>query len=112
MPYGRALNTLMGQESVASSLGPMCSNLAGCVAFTRGVLSAQPWRTDGSVIPLPWKENDYLLSDVGGHDGVKLTIGYYDFDGMINVNPPIKRAMRMVIEALKAAGHQGELSLY
>lgn len=110
-PYGRALNTLMGQENVASCLGPMCTNLQGCVAFTRGLLAVEPWKTDASVVPIPWRETDYKLESLGGKDAAKLVIGYYDFDGECHVHPPVKRAMRNMVEALKAAGHEGELFL-
>jgi amidase len=97
----------MGQENVESCLGPMCSNLAGCVAFTRGVLGTEPWKTDAGVVPLPWKEEDYLLTKLGGHDGAILCIGVYDFDGEVHVHPPFKRAIKSMVEALKLAGHEG-----
>lgn len=55
-PYGKALNSLMGQEAVESVLGPMTPDLSGCVAFTKGVLETEPWNEDPSTIPLPWRE--------------------------------------------------------
>lgn len=64
---------------------------------------------DASVVPLPWREDDYRLKEIGG--GAKLAIGYYDFDGEVHVHPPIKRAMKQVIDALKKAGHTGALRL-
>lgn len=61
LPYGRALNTIMGQEMVESVLGPMSSNLAGCVSFVRGVLASSPWDIDPAVVPIPWRSECVFL---------------------------------------------------
>jgi amidase len=98
----------MGQENVASVLGPMCTNLGGCVAFTRGILSTEPWTIDPEVVPIPWNEDQYRLSREGGHDNAKLVFGFYDFDGLVHVHPPAKRALKLTVEALERAGHSGE----
>lgn len=39
-----------------------------------------------------------------------LKIGYLVDDGVIKVQPPVARAVREVVDALRVAGHQGIFS--
>ncbi len=56
LPYGKALNTFLGQEAIESALGPMSVDLGGVVEFARGLIQGRPWETDPQVIPMEWKE--------------------------------------------------------
>ena len=43
----------------------------------------------------------------GGPNG-KLCFGYFDYDGVVMPQPPVRRAVKIVVDKLRAAGHTGE----
>ncbi|PVF94556.1 amidase [Serendipita vermifera] len=103
-PYQGAVNSMAGQESVTSVLGPMSGSLSGLVIFTKTVLDAQPWNYDPVVPRLPWNQDAYELVDHGRGSG--LCFGILMHDEHTLPHPPIHRALNMVKEALERAGHR------
>jgi amidase len=63
--------------------------------------SASPWEVDQHVAPVPWRT--HLAAS-----GKRLKIGFLIDDGVVKVQPPVARAMKETIEALKTAGHDGK----
>ncbi|KIM22010.1 hypothetical protein M408DRAFT_333129 [Serendipita vermifera MAFF 305830] len=102
-PYQGALNSMAGQESVTSVLGPMSRTLSGLKVFTKCVLDTRPWDRDPVVPRMPWNQQAYELIEHG--NGGKLCIGILVHDGHTMPHPPILRALKMVREALEKAGH-------
>lgn len=110
MPSYGMLNSLDGQESVPSAIGPLTVSLSGVTAFFRGVLDQEPWRYSPGTVPKPWSQDDYLLKN---HDhGKKLCFGIMWDEGSVKPHPPILRALSRTKQALEAAGHKGRLVLY
>ena len=107
MPSYGIVNSLDGQESIATALGPLTTSLSGVTSFIRGVLSLEPWRYCPNTIPKPWSEDDYLLKARDG--GKKLCLGLMWDEGSVKPNPPVLRALEMTKKALEAAGHIGML---
>jgi amidase len=103
-PYQGTVNSMAGQESVTSVLGPMCSTLSGLKIFTKCILDAQPWEKDPMVPRIPWNQPAYELVEHGG--GEKLCFGILMHDGHTMPHPPILRALEMVRAALEKAGHR------
>ncbi|KAI0669931.1 general amidase [Trametes maxima] len=101
--YG-VVNSLDGQESVPTALGPLTTSLSGVTAFFRSILDQEPWRYCPSTVPKPWSEDDYSLKSRGG--GVKLCFGIMWDEGSIKPHPPILRALAITQKALEAAGHK------
>lgn len=64
-------------------------------------LSADGWPSPGLRL--------YKLTHKGGPTA-KMCFAYYDYDGVTQVLPPVKRAMQIAVDRLKAAGHQGKLT--
>ena len=62
--------------------------------------AANPWEIDPQVIPMPWRSEQCTTTKT-------LRIGYVLDDGVIKVQPPVARAVREVVAALQAAGHEG-----
>lgn len=62
---------------------------------------ARPWEVDQHVAPVPWRNS---LATPGAR---RLKIGFVIDDGVVKVQPPIARAMKETIEALKQTGHEG-----
>lgn len=107
MPYGKATNSLLGQESVLSVAGPMGRSLASVEYFMRTVLNACPADYDASAFPFPFNSKAY--DEASQHK--KLAFGYCKTDGHVHVAPPVARAIDETVQALKAAGHDGKYRL-
>jgi Asp-tRNA(Asn)/Glu-tRNA(Gln) amidotransferase A subunit family amidase len=66
----------------------------------------------GSQVPLSWSGDQCLISSdpvssLGQGDRVKFGIMWCD--GMVEPHPPVRRGLQMVVEALRAAGHEVEI---
>lgn len=105
--YG-IVNSLDGQDAIASVAGPMSTSLSGIKAFMQAILSARPWHIDPNVINKPWDADGYALKQYGG--GRKLCFGVVWDDGIIKPQPPIIRALQTAKTALEKAGHSGGCS--
>ncbi|KAG2007109.1 hypothetical protein CC2G_014828 [Coprinopsis cinerea AmutBmut pab1-1] len=104
IPYGNCRNSLEGQESVPSVLGPMAPGISMIKLFMKTVLSKRPWMMDPLVIRKAWSEDEYKLNDHGG--GKRLCFGILWDDGVIIPNPPVTRGLEEVKAALVSARHQ------
>lgn len=82
--------------------GPMATSLATTEDFMENLLASDPWNLDPSAIPIPWRKD--LASPPKDR---KLRLGVVFDDGIVRPQPPITRAMRETVQALKAAGHEG-----
>ncbi|KAJ5220315.1 Amidase [Penicillium chermesinum] len=89
-----------GQDIVRSVAGPMSCSLASIEGYMEALPAARPWEVDPQTAPIPWR------SDLASLRAKRLKIGFLIDDGMVKVQPPIARAMRETVEALRAAGHE------
>ncbi|KAF8597330.1 general amidase [Ceratobasidium sp. AG-I] len=105
LPYYGVRNTLDGQETIMSVLGPMANSISGLKIFTKAVIDACPWTRDPLCIRKVWDEEAYELVEQGGRGGKKCFATLYD-NGLVRPNPPMFRAMNMVRKALEAAGQE------
>jgi amidase len=67
------------------------------VQFSKGVIGAEPWKIDPRCLPLPWRTVSV---------GPKLKIGVMWNDSVVRPTPPVTRALKEVVEKLKANGHE------
>ncbi|OBS24650.1 hypothetical protein FPOA_05190 [Fusarium poae] len=72
--------------NVPLSTGPMCRSLRDMDLFMRCTLSAKPFLSDPTVIPIPWTGLDTLFNR-------RLKVGIISNDGFIEPQPPVKRAV-------------------
>jgi amidase len=80
----------------------MATSLATTEYFMDHLLGSQPWRIDPGAIPIPWrKELAAFPTDR------KLRLGVVFDDGVVRPQPPVMRAMRETVQALRDAGHEG-----
>ena len=107
LPYYGAVNSLEGQESISSVLGPMANSMSGVKLFTKAIIDAKPWLKDPLVLRKEWSEKEYNLEEHGGGKG--LCFGMLRDNGIVRPHPPLQRAMAMTKVALEAAGHKGEM---
>lgn len=68
------------------------------------LLASEPWKVDATAIPIPWRKD--LATPPADR---KLKLGVIFDDGVVKPQPPVARAMRETVEALRAAGHEGKV---
>lgn len=105
IPYAGCVNSLEGQDSILSVLGPLTTSIGAIRAFTQAVSSAQPWLRDPLSIRKPWNDAEYALADHGGH-GAQLCFAILWDDGHMLPHPPVIRGLQETQRALLAAGHK------
>lgn len=84
-----------------SVAGPMACTLATIERYMEVLPEARPWEVDQHVAPVAWRVH---LAAPGAR---RLRVGFLVDDEVVRVQPPIERAVREVIEALRVAGHEG-----
>ncbi|KAG8919599.1 hypothetical protein FRC01_001209, partial [Tulasnella sp. 417] len=105
LPYEGAANVLEGQEAITSAIGPMASNISALKTFTKAVLDAKPWNKDPLVLRKPWSDREYALAEHGG-EGAQLCFAVMLDNDLVRPQPPVRRAMSMLVSALEDAGHK------
>lgn len=83
-------------EHVVGVIGPMSSSLEGIKICMKVIIDAQPWLTEPSLIPLPWRMSEKLIPG-------KLKVAVIWDDGIVKPHPPINRVLRETVHRLKAA---------
>jgi amidase len=99
LPYEGMANSMDGQNSILSVVGPLATSVGSLRLLIKSLLSQEPWLHDPLVLEVPWKEVPDL-------SGTLLTFGILKDDGVVKPHPPVSRALDMVINAIKRAGHQ------
>lgn len=98
LPYEGMANSMDGQNSLLSVVGPMSTSVPSLKLLVKSLLSQEPWLHDPLVVELPWRD----LPDLSG---TPLTFGILKDDGVVKPHPPVSRGMEMVVDAIKSAGH-------
>ncbi|KAJ8456761.1 hypothetical protein ONZ45_g18588 [Pleurotus djamor] len=104
IPYAGCVNSMEGQDSAPSVLGPMSNSIAGLKLFTKAVIDQQPWLKDPLVVRKRWSQEEHDLVEHGY--GKSLCFAILWNDGLVTPHPPILRGLAMVKDALVSAGHQ------
>jgi len=88
---------MAGQEAVVSVNGPMSKSLEDIQLFSKSVIESEPWLVDPKCLPIPWRVVE---------PPKKLKIAVVRHDGLVMPTPPVKRALEVTVEKLRAAGHE------
>lgn len=106
-------NSMDGQNSILSVVGPIATNAASLRLITQAFLDQKPWEIDPMVHEMPWRymeENSINQNIQDGRGmqkaGGKLCFGILKHDGVVGPMPPVKRALDMLVSALENAGHE------
>ena len=91
--------TMLSQEQIVAVIGPLSTSLEGIKIFMKTILDAEPWLSEPALIPLPWKDDGSLISFNGTK---KIKIGILWSDEIVKPHPPVSRALKEVVEKLKA----------
>lgn len=95
-PHFDARSGMAGQESVGSVHGPMARSVQDLRLFTDNVANAGPWFKDPKCIPMPWRPVQL---------NAKVKLGVLWHNGIIQPTPPVTRALKAVVDKLKANGN-------
>lgn len=98
LPYEGMANSMTGQNSVLSVVGPLATTARSLKYVTKSILSTEPWQYDPFVVEIPWREANEKLGE--------LSFGLMRTDDIVNPQPPVARAVDMVVKALEKAGHK------
>nr|BAB84516.1 acetamidase [Monascus purpureus] len=104
MPYGYMANSMEGQETVHSVVGPIAHSASDLRLFLTSVLSEEPWKYDSKVVPLPWRSHEEEAIRTKLQSG-GLTLGFFNCDGNVLPHPPVLRGLDTVVSVLKKNGH-------
>ncbi|KAK6440500.1 hypothetical protein LTR95_003278 [Oleoguttula sp. CCFEE 5521] len=96
-PHFDARSGMGGQEAVGSVHGPMARSVKDLRLFCEHISNAGPWLKDPKCIEMPWRS--VTLPE-------KLKIAVMWDDGIVTPTPPVKRALKEVVEKLKGKGYE------
>ncbi|KAJ5225850.1 Amidase [Penicillium chermesinum] len=108
IPYQGVANSMDGQNSLLSVLGPLAPTARSLTFVFKSVLSTEPWFHDPLVLELPWR--DVMVDQTReliqkSKDSTSLAFGIMYYDGFARIHPPIHRGMKLVEQTLKRLGH-------
>ena len=87
---------MAGSNHIIPVIGPLATSLEGINLFMKTIIDAKPWLAEPSILPIPWKLHDMLISPTR-----RLKIGVLWDDEVVKPHPPITRALREVVEKLR-----------
>jgi len=98
IPYEGMANSMDGQNSVLSVVGPLATSVGGLRLVMKALLETKPWLHDPLVHEIPWRPEQAELPK-------KLAFGVIMHDGVVGCHPPVRRAIDLLVEKLKKQGH-------
>jgi len=108
LPYEGMANSMDGQNSILSVVGPLATTARSLKLLVKAILSQEPWLHDPLVIELPWRDaQEQAIFDIvkSTSSSGKLSFGVMKTDGTVTPQPPVARAIETVAAALEKAGH-------
>lgn len=107
MPYEGMANSMDGQNSVLSVVGPLATTPDALKLIMQALLSTNPWFHDPLVHEIPWRsEAEVAISDPIKRFSKPLSFGVMRNDGSCTPMPPVTRAVDIVVKAMEMLGHQ------
>jgi amidase len=86
-----------GQEAIMSVQGPLARTLEDVILYSKSIIDSEPWLKDPRLVPIPWRKVELPQ---------KLKFAIIWEDGFVRLTPPVKRALEITVQKLKAAGHE------
>ena len=107
MPYEGMANSMDGQNSVLSVVGPLATTPDALKLVMQGLLSTKPWLHDPLVHDIPWRpEAELPITDPIKRVSKPLTFGVIRNDGSCTPTPPVTRAIETVAKTMEDLGHK------
>ncbi|KAK4540735.1 hypothetical protein LTR36_008950 [Oleoguttula mirabilis] len=106
LPYEGMANSMEGQNSILSVVGPLATTPAALQLVFQALLTTQPWLHDPLVLELPWRDEAALaISDPLRRITTPLSFAVMRHDGVCAPHPPVARAIDIVVHTLEKLGH-------
>ncbi|THV06030.1 amidase [Dendrothele bispora CBS 962.96] len=86
-----------GNDAILPTGGPIARSSRDMELFFATVYSTQPWTEDPRLTPLPWYYHTPKWTGSGG----KIRLGVMWHDGVVYPQPPIRRALKALVDALR-----------
>ncbi|KAK9468048.1 amidase signature domain-containing protein [Lipomyces arxii] len=103
IPMRGLIGPAAGAESISGAIGPLAQSRRTMEHFMKHVIGTKPWITEPGLLAVPWREAPLTPG--------KLKIGVLMTDDVVNPLPPVKRALNIVVEALKKGVPGWEIEL-
>ncbi|KAL9000707.1 MAG: hypothetical protein Q9169_000743 [Polycauliona sp. 2 TL-2023] len=101
LPYQGMANSMDGQNSVLSVVGPLAPSVGTLQLLVKSLLSREPWLHDPLVHDMPWRDEKAVIAQ-----DQRLSFAVLRHDGVVSLHPPVNRALEMVVERLGQQGHK------
>lgn len=105
LPYEGMANSMDGQNSIISVVGPLGTTAASVRLVTRTLIDQEPWLHDPMVLEIPWRSDHENETQKRASSG-QLCFGVMRTDGVVNPTPPVGRAVDEVVKAVQSQGHK------
>ncbi|RDW85502.1 putative glutamyl-tRNA(Gln) amidotransferase subunit A [Coleophoma crateriformis] len=108
LPYEGMANSMDGQNTILSVVGPIATSVASLQLAVKSILSTEPWLHDPLVAEIPWRDEQEqaVLDAVKAGQGGQLAFGIRRTDGIVQPLPPVRRAMDIVVKTIEKLGHK------
>lgn len=108
LPYEGMANSMDGQNSVLSVVGPLATTPDALKLVTQALLNKSPWLHDPLVHEIPWRsEAEQAILDLTAENkSGPLCFGILHHDGFCAPHPPVTRAINHVVQTLEKLGHK------
>ena len=105
LPYEGMANSMDGQNSVLSVVGPLAHSVASLRLLVKSLLSQQPWLHDPLCHEIRWREEEeeQVRQNIKTS---KLAFGIMKHDSVVGCHPPVRRAVNIVVKTLENLGHK------
>jgi amidase len=97
-----------GQNSMLSVVGPLATSVGALKLVIKALLTQEPWLHDPLVAEIPWRDEQEqaVLDIVNASGGGQLAFGVSKSDGIVNCQPPVRRAIDIVVKTAEKLGHK------
>ncbi|OCL15205.1 amidase [Glonium stellatum] len=99
--YRRVANSSPGQTIMPSAIGFMATSVLSLKLIMTSLLSTKPWLRDPDVVDMPWRN----IAELEVRN-TSLCFAVFTNDEKVTPHPPVIRAIKMVVDAVKKAGHK------
>ncbi|CZS96825.1 probable glutamyl-tRNA(Gln) amidotransferase subunit A [Rhynchosporium graminicola] len=108
LPYEGMANSMDGQNSILSVVGPLGTSVGGLKLVIKAILSQQPWLHDPLVVEIPWRDEQEqaVLDVIKSSGGSQLAFGIFRNDGTVIPQPPVRRAIEIMAKTIEKLGHK------
>ncbi|KAK6581305.1 hypothetical protein PZA11_005996 [Diplocarpon coronariae] len=109
LPYEGMANSMDGQNSILSVVGPLGTSVGALRLVIKAILSQQPWFHDPLVAEIPWRdEQEKAVLDIVSSNGTggQLVFGVFSDDLVVRPQPPVRRAVDIVTRLVVKLGHK------